>query len=169
MGEVLWIDLRNWIAGQLYTALGPDSTSDLQTINAVHLTDVDGPTEWQQKRQTYAPPFAQLRDGPVDQQTSQIVRGYLQQRRQYRTTILVVAAGPAPDVEDAARILAERAYTAARTWPTQLHTLPASTSGERADGLSIGQIRIATFPPIDQTYYSVGYIPIRIETETGLP
>jgi hypothetical protein len=169
MGEALWIDLREWIKGNLYNALGPDSTADRLTINGVHLTDVDGPTEWSMKRDTYAAPFALLRDGPVDGQSTMIVRNTLQQRRTYRATLLMVCAGPAPQVENDARILTERAYNEIRTWPPQLHQLEASAAGERIDGLQIGRLMVSTFPPVDNTFWSVGYIPLTFTTETGNP
>lgn len=168
MGEVLSVDISKWLADRLYTALGPENRSDEYTINAVYRTDHDGPTEWREQRNTYAPPFVQIRSGPIDQKTTQIVKARLQQERNYLYTIILVAAGPPEEAEEAAKIITDRAYNALREMAVAIYDLPPSESGEHVDGLQIGRIRPATFPETDGIAYAIGYIPITIQTETGL-
>lgn len=149
-------------------ALGPDATSDQWTINSVHSANLDGPPEWREKRNTYAPPFIQLRTGHVDQTTTGIVSDRLQQERGHNFTILAITAGPPEQAEEDAKIVTERAYQILRSMAVSITDLPASMTGETVFKLVIGQIRPATFPERDGISYALGYIPIRVETETGI-
>ena len=170
MSESLGIDLAEWIVTEVYKAIGPQNTSDRHTINIIHKNDVDGPTEWRERRETYAPPFGLLRAGPIDQHTTALIRDRLHQEREYRFTLIFVAMGPAGEAEQSARIIADRAYNnALRVMGAGVYGLPAAESGEHATGLEIGQIRQATFPEFDGSCYALAYVPLVIQSETGTP
>lgn len=170
MSESLGIDLADWIVNTVYEAIGPAATSDQYTVNVIHRNDVDGPTEWRERRETYAPPFGLLRAGPIDQRTTALVRSKLHQEREYKFTLIFVAMGPAAEAEQAARIIADRAYNdALRFMGSGVYGLPAADSGEHATGLEIGQIRQATFPEFDGSCYALAYVPLVIQSETGTP